>query len=156
MATPQTRLILQNLRSTLSAITVVGGFKTTVATVDRVPEVRTKVPDSLMPWIGVTFLEDDIEALYTETYKVRQHVVLSVFVRGDTEDDMELARENLYDDIIAALNADPRRGDDGSGGVNASDTVVRGRRIGYPPSERNVGFMHIDVTVTYHRTTGST
>lgn len=110
--------ILDDIATTLAAITVAGGYRTTIVTVDREVKVRAEIGAAQMPYLGFG-LTETISEPYLPGDLVRCVGKLTVVghVNSSTASAATTAIANLEDDVIGALMADPTRD------ANAIDTV---------------------------------
>lgn len=116
MATPAAKLIFDDLVTALEGITVANGYKTNVLSVlfhSEMPEDATA-----RPTIGVHRMPVQYSYDYPGVLRCTAPVTLFGHVDGATEAARFAAIENLLDDMIAAVHADPTRGG------NAIDTIV--------------------------------
>lgn len=155
MATPARKNIIDNVITTLTAITTAGGYKTTVDTVARVAKDWASVGENEMPWLGIKVGKETF--VYRSTFglidvKLPIQIVGHVIATSDTSRSEKL--NNLLDDVIAALSSDPTRDN------NAVTTTILGGETdeGDPDtadSRGGSGSFVLDVEIFYQRTTSS-
>jgi hypothetical protein len=110
--------ILDDVESSLLAITIGNGYRTTVRTVDREVKVRHEVGSQQMPYIGFGLTETTSEpTLPGGLIRCVSRMTVLAHVSAASADDATTVLAGLEDDIIAALMGAPTR--DG----NAIDTL---------------------------------
>jgi len=155
MATPARKLILDNIKTTLAAILVSGGYKTTVVTVERVIRDWGDVAAALRPWIGFMPRVEQFQFLPGGQIRVVMPVIIVGQVSGTTVDNKHSLLSNLHDDIVAALGVDPTRG---GNAVNTLITQIEDD-TGDPDtvdSQGRSGLLEVTAEVHYMRTYAST
>lgn len=155
MATPARALILDNIKTTMAAILVAGGYKTTVVTVERVIRDWADPGAIQKPWIGFMPRVEIFRFLPGNQIRVTMPVLIVGHISSTTVDAKHTALSNLHDDIVAALGVDPTRGG------NAINTVVLQTEddTGDPDtvdSQGRSGTVEVTAEVTYMRTYAST
>ena len=149
MATPNRRLVLQNIKTVLETITTGNGYKTTIDTVEALGKSWATVKPGQKPWLGIVPQRESLKFEYSNI-----RVVLSVLiighVTGTTQDDRASKLNDLLDDVIAALNTDTTRSN------NAISTTVKTVETdeGAPDGDGD-GSMVITVDIAYFRGAGS-
>lgn len=155
MATPARKLILDDIDTALKTISVAGGFKTDVATVERGWREWSDVGAGEMPWIGRAVVETRPEHLPGRLIRPVMSLTIAAYVNNGETDATEAAISDLHDDIIAALEKDTTRA-----GNAIQTTWVATRSDEFAPdridSQGGVGQVLMDFEVAYLRTTGST
>lgn len=149
MATPKRTLILADLVSTLQAITVAGGFLTTVARVERAPKTWQQVTGSQRPWISVVAGQERPREQPGQ-YRIEFDVDLHCLVQASAEASKILAINNLRHDIRRAINLDQTRGanPDVVGDRNATMTNIRLYEI-EDVEDATEGYLGVGLTVVY-------
>jgi protein involved in polysaccharide export with SLBB domain len=158
MATPARKLILDNLATVLASIAVSGGYKTTVATVERViREPGDKaVGANAVPLVGFAPIRETHEYQPGNQIRVVMEASAVGHVLGTSDSDRTDKLSNLLDDLVAALNLDTTRG------ANAVSTTVKtcetdeGSPYVLPDSRGGSGTCVVNFDVVYFRTAGST
>ena len=111
MSTPVRQLILDNISTALSAISIAGGYKTDVATVSRAIKSWGEIGASEMPFVSFAPVGQALPTYKPNGYidvRMPFTVVSHVNSLSGATKTADLAK--LEDDIIAALNADTTRG----------------------------------------------
>jgi len=147
MGTPARRTILTNLKTALEAITVAGGYKSTVKTVEiaRSAKVWEEVPPSERPYIGVVPMESVyISEHVGPYYQVDFRIQLAIYVTGSSVDLRAQAMSSIIDDVAAAVAVDRSRGG------AASDTWVAQDFTDEGDTEED-GCVRVDLKVRYFR-----
>ena len=149
MPDTQRRQILNNVQTTLAAISIANGFRTDVKKAEQVLRHWDDVPNANRPWIGF------IPRLETYVYqpgviRVTLPITIMAYVKAGTNVTIKQTTTNDFmDDIIAALNADTAR-DCLAVSTSISDVVTdEGEQSGS-------GIIQISVDIVYYRTTGVT
>lgn len=155
MATPARKLILDDIKTALEAITVAGGYKTTVVTVERVIRDWADVSAALRPWLGFMPEMERFQFLPGNQIRMVLPVVIIGHLSSTSVDNKHSAISNLHDDIIAALGADATRGG------NAINTIITSSEddTGDPDSLDSAGrsgTLKVNAEVWYMRTYAST
>ncbi len=155
MATPARKLILDNIKTVLASVSTATGFKTNIKTVERVVRDWADVARGIRPWVGFSPRLETFAFLPGKQIRATLPVVIVACVSGDSVDDKHAKLNDLHDDIIAALGADPTRG------ACAIDTIIRNAEddIGDPDTADTQGFtgtLVINAEVHYMRTYAST
>lgn len=109
MGTPSRTSILLDIKSTLTAITVVNGFKTTVVTSESKLRSRDEVVGDERPYTGFGPGRSTYENLMGHMRVTMPWTVVG-YVQEDDEIIASAAINDLEDDIIAAVMADPTLG----------------------------------------------
>lgn len=110
MATPPRKLISDDLKTTLEAIAVAGGYKSTVVRVETVLREWDEIGDSTqMPWLGFMLEAEQHRHEPGGMLWVTLPFVIVGYVNV-TEDTRRGVVSNLLDDIIKALHTDTTRG----------------------------------------------
>ena len=104
MATPTRELIVTNIVSTLEGITVAGGYKSTVSTVEVLAKSWLQVSQGIRPWVGVVPGITKYEHLPNRRVRSEFHIDLIVNVASGTHEEKRERLCDLEDDIWAALN----------------------------------------------------
>lgn len=150
MGTPARKLILTNLQTTFEGITTGGGFKTTVTKVQALARGFADVKTGERPFIGYVPQAEQVE--YQPFNRIRCTLNVSVIghVNGGDLSDRSTKLNNLIDDLIAALNADPTRGG------NAINTkVTQFETDEGDPDGRGDGSVLAQVQIQYERSVSS-
>ena len=155
MATPARKLILDDIKTTLEAITVAGGYKTTVVTVERVIRDWGDVSAAQRPWVGFAPRIEAFQFLPGKQVRVKMPVLIIAHISKADVDTKHAALSDLHDDIVAALGVDPTRAG------NAVNTIVLQTEddTGDPDtvdSTGRSGTLEVTAEVTYMRTYAST
>jgi hypothetical protein len=150
MATPARKLILSNLQTTFESITVANGYKTTVVKVQALARGYADVKTGERPFIGYVPQAEQVE--YQPFNRIRCTLNVSVIghVSGNSQSDRSTKLNDLIDDLIAALNADPTRG------TNAINTkLVQFETDEGDPDARGDGSVLAQVQIQYERSVSS-
>lgn len=110
MATPNERLLLDNVLTTLQTISVTNGYKTNVDAVEL--KYRTWVSKGE---VGATVIGIvPMDAVWTPQafghYRVRLNIMLACHVQASSDSERYDRLQDLIDDVVAALNVDINRG----------------------------------------------
>jgi hypothetical protein len=111
MADPSYNLILQNILTTLSGISIADGYKTDVATVyGSVEDWEAAHETGVFPWLGV--MSGLVRSEYQPGQMMRVAMTVSIVahVMAGTLPEKITLIGNLQDDIIAAMHQDITRG----------------------------------------------
>lgn len=154
MATPARKLILDNLKTVLEAITVGGGYKSTVARVEPLVRDAADVDKALRPYL--CFIAGRTRYAHLPGGNVRAVMTVHIVghVAGSSDSDAAAKLSNLEDDVWKALNTDTTRGG------NAVMTTITESETdeGDPDKQSTVGAGTFELTaeIVYNRTTGGT
>jgi len=99
-----------NVKTTLEGITVVGGFNTTVTTVEPYLRSREEVKPGEMPYLGFGFDPDPYEHYPSSKMRVKTPLTVVGYVQTRGWAARSAALNLLIDDVIAAMFADITRG----------------------------------------------
>jgi hypothetical protein len=150
MAQPQRQLIIDNVETTLAAISTGGGFRTDVFRVERLIRLYDDVGDEIRPWIGFIVGRERFEYQPGKRMRVTIPCQLLAYVKKGTQAEREDRLNEIHDDIFVALNADQTRGG------NAVMTTVRedetDEGIGEEPGD---GVLWMLFDIVYFRTTSA-
>tara|TARA_R110000824_G_scaffold186635_1_gene367897 strand:+ start:117 stop:569 length:453 start_codon:yes stop_codon:yes gene_type:complete len=149
MATPNRRLVLQNIKTVLETITTGNGYKTTIDTVEALGKSWATVKPGQKPWLGIVPQRESLKFEYSNI-RVNLTVLIIGHVTGTTQDDRATKLNNLLDDVIAALNTDTTRSNNA---ISTTITTVETDE-GAPDGDGD-GSMVITVDVVYFRGVGS-
>lgn len=136
MGTPNRTSYVANIKTTLEAIqagdTPAGSsnaFVTTIASVTvRTKHTPQQIHPTELPQIQIWMLNDANERTWpSRSITIVQDIDLFVILRGDDEEATNDDIDNVREDIIAALYADPKRGG------FADDTIYIGGFEGLHP-----------------------
>ena len=113
------KLIKDNLDTVFAAITVVGGYKSTVGKVERAVRHFDDPNAAPRPFIGYAAgVRESFEYTCSDLAYVTTEFMLVAYVEGATQDGADNALDAMWDDIVRALNQDQTRG------ANAIRTVI--------------------------------
>ena len=149
MATPSRELIVDNIKTALEGITVAGGYKSTVSTVEIQAKSWLQVPEGIRPWIGIVPLATRYAYNPGDLVRSTFKIDLIANVQAGTGAEKRERLCDLEDDIWAALQADTTRNNN----AISTSLVETETDEGDPESD---GTMVISLEVDYMRTTGST
>lgn len=149
MATPNRRLVLQNIKTVLETITTGNGYKTTIDTVEALGKSWATVKTGQKPWLGIVPQRESLKFEYSNI-RVTLPVLIIGHVTGTTQDDRASKLNDLLDDVIAALNTDTTRSNNA-----ISTTVTTVETDEGAPDGDGDGSMVITVDVVYFRGVGS-
>ena len=155
MATTSRQLVLDNIDTVLKTITIAGGYKTTIDTVERTRGAKTweEVPSSDRPYIGIVPGKEScpIDGGHFPFGRMRVtfHIDLICYVTGSTAATRSNAISDFQDDIISVLNKDPTRD------KNAMSTYVVDWESDEGSTEDD-GYLLVGVDIIYNRKTSST
>lgn len=110
MATPTRRLILQNVKTTLSDISVINGYKTNIATCEALGKSWATVKPGQKPWVGIVPQRETYIHQPGSLMRVTLSLIIIGHVSGSTQDDRASKLNDLLDDFIKAMNTDTTRG----------------------------------------------
>ena len=149
MATPTRRLVLQNIKTVLEAISVSNSYKTDVDTVEALGKSWATVKPGQKPWLGIVPQKESLKFEYSNIRVVLTVLVIG-HVAGTTQDDRASKLNDLLDDVIAALITDTTRNN------NALSTTITSVETdeGAPDGDGD-GSMVITTNVAYFRGVGS-
>lgn len=110
MATSTRKLILDNVKTTLEALVTYDGLTPVV-------EFAAKGFDDIeipsTPWLGVILQNEDSKHLPFGHIEVTQTYAIIGYVEGDTQDLRSSRISDFYDDMLAKLQEDTTRGNNG-------------------------------------------
>jgi len=145
MTTPAKTTLLGLVDTALSGITVLGGYKSTIVTVE--PQIRdaSSVPVSERPYLGFMPRRERFVAFSWQTYRVTMPVYIAGHVQASTKALVVAALINLQDDVVKALcasidsaaectlggNCVELRLVDGDDDIGDPDTEMGGGEAGY-------------------------
>ena len=149
MATPSRKLVIDDLKTVLAAISVASGYKSDVNTVEVLAKTWLQVSDVIRPWLGIVPQETIYQHLPGGLVRSVLHIDIIGHVSKGTYDEKRERLADLLDDIWGAVNADATRG------ANAVNTMITKSETdeGAPDAE---GTLVIGLDVVYMRTAGST
>lgn len=110
MATPTIRSALANLYTVLGTISTTNSYKTDVATVRRYVLDWEDASQEGLPWVGFSPGITTAGHLHGSCIRCVHAVSIAAHVRANTQSDAYDNLEDLIDDIIAAVELDPTRG----------------------------------------------
>ena len=146
--------IRQNLKTVLEAINGTGSYKTSVTKVAYWTQAVVQIPVSDLPFIGIR--PANVVAVHYPNGRIRHEftVALHCIVQDIGVDETLTKLENLYDDIIYAVNLDTQRGTTGTL-KNAVATYDGGLVFEeYTPDNRLASAL-VTLKIPYHKTTSS-
>lgn len=150
MGTPSRTSLQLDIQSTLEAITVANGYKTTVITVEPAWRGRDDVSEGERPYLCWGIDREEYEHQMFANLKVditwSVYGLISETLRTWTT--MSAALNNLVDDVIAAIMADPTLG-----GHAVTTLLVASETDEADPDRFEGGWCGIDFKTTYHRET---
>ena len=158
--------IVETLKTQLEAITVAGGYLTTVAIVERCARVPEEIPRTARkPFIGIMPGEEVFNYNPTNTAMVDFTIYLTLIVDGAAQTSPALTNlqtiglrlSNLQDDVFKALKANPHM--NATGGNYAVSIVPV--RCGTSEGDATMlqvgaGYMEIELRARYRRDYGAT
>ena len=149
MAVPSRKLIIDNIKTTLEAVSTASGFKSTVNTVEVLAKTWLQTSEGVRPWLGIVPQQTDYQHLPGDLVRSKLRIDIIGHVANGTYEQKRERLANLLDDMFAALNADTTRDNNA-----VSTTIVQSETDeGAPDSE---GTIVVSIDVVYMRTTGST
>jgi len=110
MGTPARRLILQNVKTALAAISVSNGYKTNIATCEALGKSWATVKPGQKPWVGIVPQRESYQYQPGSLMRVTLSLIIIGHVSGTTQDDRASKLNDLLDDFIKALSTDTTRG----------------------------------------------
>lgn len=134
MTTPAKQTIIEAIEAGLANITAANGYKSTVATVERVIRNPDEVSAAQRPWVG--FVPANTERYELEGpghIRVTMSLYIGAHVQAATEDLVDAAVTNLQDDIIALMFSEPTFGE------SAVDVRIIDGHDDIGDSERDMG-----------------
>ena len=149
MADTSREKILKSLMADIAAIKGAGPYSTTINRVTRRPHAPSEVQKPLTPWVDVIRNTQRWENKPTEWIRVEDTFTLQVFTAGTTREAAEDLLDDVLDDIVHALYANPYRTLPPDGNA-AHNTFINGTTQTYF-SEEGIAAMTVEVEVWYTR-----
>ncbi len=148
MAKPLRQLIIDNVQTTLAAISIAGGFRTDVTKVERLIRLYDDIGDTIRPWIGMLVARQRFQYQPGKIIRTTLPITIMAYPVKGIQTEREDRLNDLQDDIFVALNDDQTRGG------HAVMTTVRedetDETIGEEPGD---GVLVMPFDVVYFRTT---
>lgn len=113
MADTKRQAILDNVATTLAAITVANGYRTTITQVERVIREWSDVKAGNRPWLGFGPNPEAPESVIHAPSNRLDHeleIIIAGVVEAESGAAKTAAMSDLIDDLIKALYTDIRRG----------------------------------------------
>ena len=153
MTSPNRRLVLENLKTTLEGIRVASGYRTTVYRVERLASVDADVQLAARPYIGIVGGDWTYESYPSNRCKCRYNVTLACFVSGSTATTQAQNAQDLEDDIFKAIRANPSLS---ASGVKSCTMVNITGGVEDMSDLNEAGYLEVKLEIIYHRDYGAT
>lgn len=165
MAVPNRYTIVQTLMSQLQSISILNGYKTDVAAVERMARIMEEVSRvTRRPFIGIMPGAEAFEGHPSKRFRVEFQVFLTLIVDGaadggeTNEQTIGKRLSNLQDDVFRALSLNPRLVNLGLDSAVDIYPVRAGTSEGDNTSVHVVkaGYMEMELKCVYWRDFGGT
>ena len=154
MGTPVRTSVLADIKSTLEAVSTANGFKTDVDTVEPFLRSRDEVKPGERPYLAFGADRETYEHYCFGTMRVQMPFTVVGYITQNDWTAASAAINNLRDDVIAAIMADPTLGGNATQVLLLEDlTDEADPNRGDIPADG--GAVVLNFRVTYYRDTSS-